>query len=78
MCLGFPGRIISKYEKDGLIMGVVDYNGAQREVCLSSLYDVDVGSYVIVHAGFAISKLDEKEARETISLLDELQIHEDF
>ncbi len=76
MCLGIPGKIIKKYNCDGLMMGIIDYNGIQREVCLSSLPEADTGDYVVVHAGFAISRLDEKEAKKTIRLLNELDIHE--
>lgn len=72
MCLGIPGKIISVYEDQELRMGLVDYNGARREVCLVGVPDAVQGDYVIVHAGFAISKVDEKEALETISMLDEI------
>ncbi len=72
MCLGIPGKITKIYEEDGLTMGIVDYNGASRETCLSTISDPSVGDYVMVHAGFAISKMDEKEAMETIRVLDEI------
>jgi len=67
MCLAIPGRIV-KIEGEHAI---VDYGGVSRKANIS-LVDVNVGDYVIVHAGFAIQKLNEKEAEETIKLWDEL------
>jgi len=79
MCLGIPGRITDQREDRGMPMGTVDFGGVRREVCLSYVADqVAVGDYVIVHVGFAISKVDEDEARKTfealkaMSQLDEL------
>ncbi len=78
MCLGIPGKINKIYEADGLIMGMVDYNGALREVCLSTIQDPVLGDYVMVHAGFAISKMDEQEALKTIRVLDEVSDTDDY
>ncbi len=72
MCLGIPGKIINIYEEDGLRMGKVDFNGVRRETCLVGVPDAKEGEYVIVHAGFAISRMDEQEALETIRALDEI------
>jgi hydrogenase expression/formation protein HypC len=79
MCLGIPGRITEMRDDRGLPMGVVDFGGVRREVCLSYVADeVRPGDYVIVHVGFALSKVDEEEARRTfealqaMSQLDEL------
>jgi hydrogenase expression/formation protein HypC len=73
MCLGIPGRITDVYPSDGLSMGTVDFGGVRREVCLAYVADeVKPGDYVIVHVGFAISKVDEEEARKTFELLEEL------
>ena len=74
MCLGIPGRIveITLTDAEGLMrMGQVDFGGVSREVCLAYVPEAQEGEYVIVHAGFAISLLDEAEARETIELLVE-------
>ena len=74
MCLGIPGRIveITLTDAEGLMrMGKVDFGGVSREVCLAYVPEAQEGEYVIVHAGFAISLLDEAEARETIELLVE-------
>ena len=72
MCLGIPGRITDIAEEAPLRMGTVDFGGVQREVCLAHVPDAVLGDYVIVHVGFAISRLDEEEARATLSLLQEL------
>jgi hydrogenase expression/formation protein HypC len=72
MCLGVPGKIVEIYDAGGLKMGKIDFGGAQREACLAYLPDVQVGEYVIVHVGFAISQLSEAEAQETLELLREI------
>jgi hydrogenase expression/formation protein HypC len=72
MCLGVPGRITALWEADRLRMGTVDFGGVTREVCLDTVADAAVGDYVIVHVGFAISRLDEAEARATLDLLARL------
>jgi len=79
MCLGIPGRIVELHDDAGLTMGVVDFGGVRREVCLQYVADSVVpGDYVVVHVGFAISRVDEEEARKTfealrvMSQLDEL------
>lgn len=68
MCLGIPAKVI-EIEKDNT--GRVDYMGTKIRVNFSLLDDVKIGDYVILHAGFAISKLDPEEAEETFSLLNE-------
>lgn len=77
MCLGIPGKVIETYEQDGLLMGKVDFGGAVRESCLVYTPDIQIGEYVIVHVGFAISKLSEKEAQETLEALRAVYILED-
>lgn len=73
MCLGIPGRIIDMSEDAGLAVGTVDFGGVRREVCLAYVADeVDVGDYVVVHVGFAISKVAEEEARRTFEVLREM------
>ena len=72
MCLGIPGKIVAIHADRGLPMGVVDFGGVRREVCLAYVADeVAVGDYAIVHVGFAISKVDEAEARRTYEALQE-------
>ena len=73
MCLGIPGKIVALHETQGLPMGVVDFGGVRREVCLAYVAnDVQVGDYAIVHVGFAISKVDEAEAQRTFAALREM------
>jgi len=73
MCLGIPGRITAMRDEGGLPMGVVDFGGVTRECCLAYVADqVGVGDYVIVHVGFAISRVDEEEARRTFEALREM------
>ena len=73
MCLAVPGRIVEMGQNEGLPMGVVDFGGVKRDVCLAYVADdVEVGDYVFVHVGFAISVVDEEEARRTLQLLDEM------
>lgn len=69
MCLGIPGKVIEIRDEAGLRMGRVDFGGVRKEACLSYLDDVELGDYVIVHVGFAISRVDEEEALRTLELL---------
>ncbi|MGE0680269.1 MAG: HypC/HybG/HupF family hydrogenase formation chaperone [Candidatus Binatia bacterium] len=73
MCLGIPGRITTIFEEEGIRMGKVDFGGVFRRVCLAYLPDAQEGDYTIVHAGFAISLVDEAEAQRTLALLDEME-----
>lgn len=73
MCLGIPGRIVEIRDDAGLAMGMVDFGGVRREVCLAYVADeVEVGDYAVVHVGFAISKVDEAEAKRTFEVLREM------
>lgn len=79
MCLGVPGKVIEKYEANGLSMGKIDFGGVVREACLAYIPEIDVGEYTLIHVGFAISKLSEKEAMETLEILNELgQLEEEL
>ena len=73
MCLAVPGRVTAVYKADGLGMGKVDFGGVLKEVCLAYLPDLAVGDYVVVHVGFAISKVDEAAALETLRNFRELE-----
>jgi hydrogenase expression/formation protein HypC len=66
MCLGIPGRVTELFEQHGAKMGRVDFGGVHKEVCLEYVPEVVVGDYVIVHVGFAITRLDEESALETL------------
>ena len=72
MCLAVPGRVI-EVEGDGeLRMGRVDFSGVQRQACLAYVPEAQVGDYVLVHVGFAISCIDEHAAHETLAALKEI------
>lgn len=77
MCLAVPGRVLSTTEQDGTLMAEVDFGGLRKEVCLAYIPDVQVDDYVIVHVGFAIQRLDEKSAQETLANFDKLGILEE-
>ncbi len=69
MCLGIPGRVEQRWAADGALMGTVDFGGVRKDVCLSYVPDIEVGEYTIVHVGFALTRLDEKSALETLELM---------
>jgi len=72
MCLGIPGKVIERFEASGLPMAKVQFGGICRQACLAYVPDVAVGEYVVVHVGFAISKIDEEEAARTYQLLESM------
>ncbi|MGR4878436.1 HypC/HybG/HupF family hydrogenase formation chaperone [Streptomyces sp. LARHCF249] len=79
MCLAVPGRVLDIGERDGTRMATVDFGGVQKEVCLEYLPDLQVGEYAIVHVGFALQRLDEESARQTLELFAQLgMLQEEF
>ena len=72
MCLGIPGKITEIYQKDSLQMAKVDFGGIIKEICLAYTPEAEVGNYVLIHVGFAISLMDEEEAQETLKLIKEV------
>ncbi|MFE7614517.1 HypC/HybG/HupF family hydrogenase formation chaperone [Streptomyces sp. NPDC057496] len=74
MCLAVPGRVLSTAEVDGTVMAEVDFGGVRKEVCLQYIPDAAVGEYVIVHVGFAIQRLDERSALDTLADFERLGI----
>ena len=68
MCLVVPGRVEEVWEANGTRMATVDFGGVRKEVCLAYVPDIAVGDYTIVHVGFALTKLDEKSALETLEM----------
>ena len=72
MCLGIPGRIVEIRDDAGLVMGKVDFGGVRKDACLAYYPDAKVGEFVIVHVGFAISKVDEEEALKTLDVLSRM------
>ena len=73
MCLGVPGKVMT-IEPDplGMTMGKVNFAGIVKDVCLAYIPDVQIGDYVVVHVGFAISKVDEEEAGQVFNYLREM------
>lgn len=72
MCLAIPGKIVEVYESEGLHMGRVDFDGVTREACLAYVPEAKVGDYTIIHVGFALSVISEKEAHETLELFRQM------
>lgn len=73
MCVGVPGKVLSVEDNPlGMTMGKVSFSGIVKEVCLAYVPGIQVGGYVIVHAGFAISEIDEQEAQEVFELLRQM------
>jgi hydrogenase expression/formation protein HypC len=72
MCLAIPGKITEIYTANGMRMAKVDFGGVHRETCLEALPEANLGDYVIVHAGFALNTLSEKEALETLEIFREM------
>ena len=72
MCLGVPGRVVEIFERDGIRMGTVDFGGIRRDTCLEYAPEVEVGHFVVIHVGFAISVVDEEEASRSYALLAEM------
>lgn len=72
MCLAIPGKVIEVFDAQGLRMARADFGGTIRKVCLEHLPEADLGDYVLVHVGFALSKVDPEEAERTYRFLEEL------
>ena len=76
MCLAVPGQLESIHDDGGVRMGRVNFGGVVKEVCLAYLPDLAVGDYTIVHVGFALCRVDEAAARETLRTFAELGLLE--
>jgi hydrogenase expression/formation protein HypC len=72
MCLGIPGKVLEIRQQDSLSMGRVEFGGIVKDICLAYLPEVQVGEYVLVHVGFAISRIDEREAEEIFSYIEQI------
>lgn len=73
MCLAIPGKVVSISGDDSLTrMGRIDFSGVVKPVCLAYVPEVNVGDYVIVHVGFALSKVDEAEAQKVFQYLKQI------
>ncbi len=72
MCLGVPGKLVEVHTQDDLPMGKVEFGGIQKNICLAYTPEAVVGDYVLVHVGFALSRIDEAEAQEIFGYLNEI------
>jgi len=72
MCLAVPGKVVEILGEGELRMGKVDFSGVKREASLAFVPEVQLGDYVLVHVGFAISRIDEEQAMETLAALREI------
>jgi hydrogenase expression/formation protein HypC len=72
MCLAVPGKVLESHDIGPNRIAKVAFGGVTRQVYLDFVPEAEVGDYVIVHVGFAISKVDEAEAKRTYELLEEM------
>jgi hydrogenase expression/formation protein HypC len=72
MCLAIPGKVLNTFDQNGLRMARVQFGGIVREACLEYVPETQAGEYVLVHVGFAISRVDEAEAERTYQALKDL------
>lgn len=72
MCLAIPGKVEEIVSDGGIRMGRVSFGGVVKRVCLDYVPEIEVGDYTIVHVGFAISKIDEESAEQTLALFRQM------
>ncbi len=77
MCLAVPGKIEQVYEANGTRMGKINFGGVIKEACLAYVPELEVGDYTIVHVGFALSRIDEASAQETLAEFEKLGLLEE-
>jgi hydrogenase expression/formation protein HypC len=70
MCLAIPGKVIETYREHDILMGKVEFGGISRRVCLEHVPEAVPEDYVLVHVGFALTRIDEAEARRVFELLE--------
>jgi hydrogenase expression/formation protein HypC len=78
MCLGIPGKVVTTYREHDVLMGKVDFCGVSKCVCLEHVPQVQPGDYVLVHVGFALSTIDEAEARLVFDFLERMNQTEEL
>lgn len=76
MCLAIPGKILDIAQKDGVRAGRVEFGGIVNQVCLDFVPEAEVGDYVVVHVGFALSRVDREEAERTYQILEAMGLLE--
>ena len=72
MCLAVPGKIVDDIEIGGIRIGRIDFGGITRQACLDYVPEAQLGDYVMVHVGFAISKVDEAEAHRALEVIQKM------
>jgi len=72
MCLAVPGKVVETYRENDLLMGKIDFGGVRKCACLEHVSDVKIGDYVLIHVGFALSRIDEAEAKRVFEYLKEV------
>ncbi|MBL7013717.1 MAG: HypC/HybG/HupF family hydrogenase formation chaperone [Candidatus Marinimicrobia bacterium] len=72
MCLAIPGKVTEIYSENGIKMGKIDYSGTINTACLEYLPEIKVGQYTLVHAGFALSILNDDEVKKSLDAWEEL------
>ena len=77
MCLAIPGQVTEIYPDNGVLMGKVNFGGITKKVCLAYVPEITVGEYTIVHVGFALNRIDEVSARETLKMFEDLGVLEE-
>jgi hydrogenase expression/formation protein HypC len=77
MCLGVPGKVIDIRDDRGTKMATVDFGGVQKDVCLAYVPEAEVGDYTLIHAGFAITMVDEESAMKTLELFEQMGVLEE-
>ena len=70
MCLGVPGKVVETYREHDILMGRVEFGGVYKRVCLEHVPEARVDDYVLVHVGFALSRIDEIEAQRVFAFLE--------
>ena len=78
MCLGIPGKVVETYREHDVLMGKVAFGGITKRVCLEHVPEAREDDYVLVHVGFALSRIDAVEAGRVFELLEELNQLDDL
>jgi len=78
MCLGIPGKVVETYTEHDVLMGRVEFGGVYKRVCLEHVPDIATNDYVLVHVGFALSRIDEVEAKRVFAFLAEMNQLDDL
>jgi hydrogenase expression/formation protein HypC len=78
MCLGIPGKVVETYREHEVLMGKVEFGGIFKRVCLEHVPEIQIDEYVLVHVGFALSRIDEAEAQRVFEFLERMNQLDDL